>query len=135
MSRWLGRPEAEATEFDAKATGIVRGLKQHLFVGARNGGGNGGGNDVDGGAGSADGGSAAALHVACDPPAPACYADGMDEIGSPVNHTSVHASLFIAGCGLLPPTEALQLLPFLQAKTATMPLFSAMASNFMLEGL
>jgi hypothetical protein len=123
MSRWLGRPEAEAAEFDDKAAGIVRGLKQHLFVGA-----NGTGATGATGAG-------AALSVACNPPAPACYADGMDEIGSPVNHTSVQASLFIAGCGLLPPTEALQLLPFLQAKTATMPLFSAMASNFVLEGL
>jgi hypothetical protein len=39
------------------------------------------------------------------------------------------------GCGLLSPTQSLTLLPFLQAKSAHFPLYSAMASNFMLEGL
>ena len=78
--------------------------------------------------------------------APACFLDGLGlpVKGSrheqkpstlPINHTAVQGALFVAGCGeLLPPTEALQLLPFLRAKSATMPLYSAMASNFLLEG-
>ena len=116
MSRWLARPAAEAARLDRLADGIVVGLRKHL------------------------------LTDQCDPPAPACYADGLGpgnshgarNIPRPGNgnHTAVQGALFVAGCGgLLPPAEALQLLPFLRAKTAAMPLFSAMASNFFLEGL
>ena len=112
MSRWLGRSAAEAARLDSLADGIVSGLRKHLLTNQ------------------------------CDPPAPACYTDGLGagtaKTGAPGNgtHTAVQGSLFVAGCGgLLPPAEALQLLPFLRAKTAVMPLFSAMASNFFLEGI
>ena len=105
MARWLNRSVTEADGYATKAAGIVRGLKEQLFIG-------------DDGAGMGVG----VEDVACDPPAPACYADGLNTAtGLRVDHTSVQASLFMAGCGLLPPTEALQLLPFLKAKTATMP--------------
>ena len=112
MSRWLARPAAEAARLDRLADGIVAGLRQHL------------------------------LTDQCDPPAPACYMDGLgpgarwDAGPGSGSHTAVQGALFVAGCGgLLPPAEALQLLPFLRAKTAVVPLFSAMASNFFLEGL
>jgi alpha-L-rhamnosidase len=85
----------------------------------------------------------------CDPPAPACFLDGMGPQPPPdnsmgddimwqqqqIDHTGVHASMFVAGCGLLTPVKALELLPFLKAKSTHMPLYSAMASNFMLEAL
>lgn len=126
MSRWLGRPAAEATYFQSLADGIVAGLKRAMVQGH-----------------------------ACDPPAKACFLDGL---GIPVRgytfgrdpnetlpylpnatnqiaHTSVQATLFVIGCGLLEPVTALTFLSFLKAKTKTMPLFSAMASNFFLEGL
>jgi hypothetical protein len=42
----------------------------------------------------------------------------------------------VVGCRLLPPAKALELLLFLKAaKSAHLPLYSAMASNFMLEGM
>ena len=107
LSRWLGRPAAEAARFDGVATGIVEGLRRRLLLGA------GGGP------------AAAAAGYRCDPPAPACYLDGLgpptaaaSQPYTPCNHTSVQATLFVAGCNLLPPAEALQLLPFLKAKTA-----------------
>ena len=83
---------------------------------------------------------------ACDPPAPACFLDGSGmpsqyqrpmsantSLSHPITHTAVQGALFVVGCGLLEPAEALTMLPFLKAKTKTMPLFSAMASNFLLE--
>lgn len=117
MSRWLGHPTAEADRFGTLADGIVAGLKRQLQT------------------------------TKCSPPAPACFLDGygLPVAGSnraqnasavPINHTAVQATLFVVGCGdLLTPVEALVMLPFLKAKTEVMPLFSAMAANFMLEGL
>ena len=82
---------------------------------------------------------------ACDPPSPACFLDGWGvpsqyqktsgntSLSNPITHTAVQGALFVVGCGLLEPAEALTMLPFLKAKTKTMPLFSAMASNFLLE--
>lgn len=106
MARWVGRPADEAAHYDRLADGIVAGLLSRLLVSS------------------------------CQPTSPACFADGlMQSSGVPVNHTSVQATLFVVGCGLMPPRQALSMLPFLRAKTAVMPLFSAMASNFMLEGL
>eukprot|EP01045_Picozoa_sp_COSAG04_P022560 COSAG04_NODE_2567_length_3916_cov_3.837831_3_plen_550_part_00 len=121
MARWIGRPAAEAARYDALADGIVRGLREMKVGGA-------------------------ASDIQCVPAAPACFVDGLGlpapdsktpniSLTTPIKHTSVQASIFVAGCGLLPPSEALELLPFLKAKTARFPLFSAMASNFMLEAL
>ena len=125
MARWLERPEAEAAAFDAKADGIVAGLLEHLHL---------------------SGPEAAA----CDPPAPACFLDGLGPRPAPdsegggqqqqpqppaLNHTGVHATMYVVGCGLLTPLQSLELLPFLKAKSSHFPLYSAMASNFMLEGL
>ena len=127
MSRWLQRPASEATRLDSLADDIVAGLKKHLLIGGD----------------------------ACDPPSPRCFLDGLGfpvkGAGSPqdpnetlpylpgtsnsITHTAVQSTLFVVGCGLLEPAEALMTLSFLRAKTKTMPLFSAMASNFLLEGL
>ena len=117
MSRWLARPASEADRFDALADGIVAGLKKHM------------------------------LTSNCQPAAPACFLDGLG-FGAPntkvptpnanktITHTAVQGAVFVTGCGaLLTPEESLTLLPFLRAKTKVMPLFSAMASNFFLEGL
>ena len=117
LSRWLGHPAAEADRFDALADGIVAGLKRQLQT------------------------------TSCSPPAPVCFRDGygrpapgankeQNASTAPINHTAVQSTLFVVGCGdLLTPVEALAMLPFLMAKTEVMPLFSAMASNFMLEGI
>ena len=95
MARWLGRPEAEAARYDALADGIVAGLKKHAMI--------------------------TGAPAKCDPPAPACFLDGFGHgvasHGSkhptnhtgPITHTSVQASMYTAGCGLLTPAEALQL--------------------------
>ena len=120
MSRWLGRPASEAVHLESLADGIVAGLKRTVMV-----------------AGDA-----------CDPPAPGCFLDGWGRpsqvqkanpsaanASGPITHTAVQGALFVVGCGVLEPAEALTMLPFLKAKTKTMPLFSAMASNFLLEGL
>ena len=113
MSRWLGHNSTLAARFDDLADGIVAGLRAKLNTNQ------------------------------CEPAAPACFLDGLTGNSSgasaaapvPITHTAVQSTLFVVGCGLLPPTEALKYVPFLRAKTAVMPLFSAMASNFMLEGL
>ena len=112
LARWIGRPEAYAATFDAKANAIVAALKARL------------------------------LTHECTPAAPACFLDGLGPgktrsgaVSPNINHTSVHATLYVVGCGLLSPKESLTFLPFLKAKTEHYPLFSAMASNFVLQGL
>ncbi len=111
MSRWLERAPSEATRLESLASGIVGGLKKHLMASGN----------------------------ACDPPSPACFVDGLGppergqgygkdlnetrpylpNASRTINHTAVQGSLFVAGCGLLEPAEALTLLPFLREKTKT----------------
>jgi hypothetical protein len=55
--------------------------------------------------------------------------------GTAAAHTSVYGAMYVAGCNLIPPVQSLELLPFLKTKSENFPLYSIMASNFMLEGL
>jgi hypothetical protein len=55
--------------------------------------------------------------------------------GTAAAHTAVHGAMYVAGCNLIPPVQSLELLPFLKIKSENFPLYSIMASNFMLEGL
>jgi alpha-L-rhamnosidase len=68
--------------------------------------------------------------AACDPPVGPCFADGMNE-----SHTSVQATMYIIGHGLLTPEEAQPYLPFLIAKSQPFPRCSAALSHFLLEAL
>jgi hypothetical protein len=62
----------------------------------------------------------------CTPAAPACYIDGLG--GAAAAHTGVHGAMYVAGCNLLPPADALELLPFLKAKSVPFPRHSVSAN-------
>eukprot|EP01052_Picozoa_sp_SAG31_P028842 SAG31_NODE_2819_length_5041_cov_10.089235_3_plen_421_part_00 len=67
---------------------------------------------------------------ACDPPVGPCFADGMLE-----SHTSIHATMYIVGQGMLTPAEAQPYFHFLEAKSRPFPRCSAALSHFLLEAL
>jgi alpha-L-rhamnosidase len=67
---------------------------------------------------------------ACDPPVGPCFADGRNE-----KHTSVQATMYVVGQGVLTPEEAQPYFAFLTAKSRPFPRCSAALSHFLLEAL
>jgi len=67
---------------------------------------------------------------ACNPPVGPCFADGQN-----VTHSSVQATMYVLGSGVLTPEEAVPFLPFLVARSTPFPRCSAALSHFLFEAL
>jgi alpha-L-rhamnosidase len=118
LGRWVGRPEHEVQQHERIASDIARAISRFRAGG----------------------------DIPCSADAPACFVDGQDSNGQLINSSSFHATFYPIGTGLLTPREALDFLPFFRAKLHSRddpespqhdmePVFSAMASNFVLTAL